>query len=93
MSSPSPLGQRPERLGCGRLQLHPVVREDYRVGVPSGGFYREILNTDAQRYGGSNVGNQGGVWARHESHGGRPYHLSLRIPPLAVLFLKVPAAS
>ncbi len=71
----------------------PVVREDYRVGVPSGGFYREILNTDSQRYGGSNVGNQGGVWARHESHAGRPYHLSLRIPPMGVLFLKMPTAS
>ena len=53
----------------------PVVREDYRIGVPSGGFYREILNTDADIYGGSNAGNEGGVWARREPHGGRPYHL------------------
>ena len=45
----------------------PVVREDYRIGVPRGGYYREILNTDSQRYGGSNVGNQGGVWARHRA--------------------------
>jgi 1,4-alpha-glucan branching enzyme len=71
----------------------PVVREDYRIGVPSGGFYREILNTDSQRYGGSNVGNQGGVWARQEPHGGRPYHLSLRVPPMAALFLKTPTVS
>jgi 1,4-alpha-glucan branching enzyme len=71
----------------------PVVRENYRIGVPSGGFYREALNTDADIYGGSNVGNEGGVWARPEPHAGRPYHLSLRIPPLAVLYLKTPAVS
>ena len=71
----------------------PVVRYDYRIGVPSGGFYREILNTDSECYGGSNVGNEGGVWARHEQHGGRPFQVSLRIPPLGVLFLKVPTVS
>ena len=71
----------------------PVVRENYRIGVPSGGFYREILNTDADIYGGSNAGNEGGVWARREPHGGRPYHLSLRVPPLATIFLKTPTVS
>ena len=40
----------------------PVVRENYRIGVPSGGYYREILNTDSEIYGGSNVGNDGGAW-------------------------------
>ncbi|WP_422925513.1 1,4-alpha-glucan branching protein GlgB [Singulisphaera sp. PoT] len=71
----------------------PVVREDYRIGVPSGGFYREIMNTDSERYGGSNVGNAGGVWARQEPHGGQPYQISLKVPPLGVLFLKTPAVS
>jgi 1,4-alpha-glucan branching enzyme len=71
----------------------PVVRDNYRIGVPSGGYYREILNTDAEHYGGSNVGNEGGVWARHEPHAGRPFHLELRLPPLGVLYLKVPAVS
>ncbi|MBX6313622.1 MAG: 1,4-alpha-glucan branching protein GlgB [Isosphaeraceae bacterium] len=66
----------------------PVVRYDYRVGVPAGGFYRELLNTDAAIYAGSNVGNQGGVWAQAEPHAGRPFHLSLTLPPLGVLFLK-----
>ncbi|MDB5349966.1 MAG: alpha,4-glucan:alpha,4-glucan 6-glycosyltransferase [Planctomycetota bacterium] len=66
----------------------PVVRHGYRIGVPSGGFYREILNTDSDAYGGSNVGNHGGSWARHEPHAGRPFHLELTIPPLGVLFLK-----
>jgi len=71
----------------------PVPREDYRIGVPSGGYYREILNTDSDIYGGSNLGNAGGVWARHEPHAGRPYHISLKLPPLAVLFLKTPTVS
>jgi 1,4-alpha-glucan branching enzyme len=66
----------------------PVVREHYRVGVPTGGYYREILNTDSECYGGSNVGNYGGVWGVQEPHAGRPFHLSLRLPPLGVVFLK-----
>jgi 1,4-alpha-glucan branching enzyme len=71
----------------------PVVRENYRIGVPSGGFYREVLNTDSGIYGGSNVGNEGGVWARPEPHGGRPYHVALRLPPLGVVYLKTPTVS
>ncbi|MHC5541280.1 1,4-alpha-glucan branching protein GlgB, partial [Singulisphaera rosea] len=71
----------------------PVVRDGYRIGVPSGGYYREILNTDSECYGGTNVGNSGGVWANHEPHGGRPFSLSLKIPPLGVLFLKCPGGS
>lgn len=67
----------------------PVIRDNYRVGVPEGGYYREILNTDAEIYGGSNVGNQGGVWAHPEQHAGRPFHVSLKLPPLGVLFLKI----
>ncbi len=66
----------------------PVPREGYRIGVPAGGYYREILNTDAAHYGGSNFGNEGGVWARPEPHAGRPFHIQLRVPPLGVLFLK-----
>ena len=68
----------------------PVVREDYRIGVPTGGYYREVLNTDAECYGGSNVGNEGGVWAVPEPYAGRPYRLSLRLPPLGALYLKTP---
>jgi len=71
----------------------PVPRYDYRIGVPTGGFYREILNTDSEVYGGSNMGNQGGVWAQPEPHGGRQFHISLKIPPLGVLFLKTPVVS
>lgn len=66
----------------------PVVRHDYRVGVPTDGHYREILNTDAATYGGSNAGNAGGADAHPGEWGGRPFHLSLTIPPLGVLVLK-----
>jgi 1,4-alpha-glucan branching enzyme len=71
----------------------PVIRENYRIGVPAGGHYREILNTDAEIYGGSNVGNAGGVWGVGESHAGRPFHLDLRLPPLGVLYLKTPTSA
>lgn len=66
----------------------PVPRENYRVGVPTGGYYREIMNTDSTIYGGSNVGVEGGCWARPEPHAGRSHHLNLRLPPLGVLYLK-----
>ena len=45
----------------------PVPRHGYRVGVPVEGFYRELLNTDAGYYGGSNLGNAGGVWTERQA--------------------------
>ena len=81
-------GKEPEEEIIVVCNFTPVVREGYCVGVPSGGFYRELLNTDAEPYGGSNVGNVGGAWAHPHAHAGRPFHLSLRLPPLGVLFLK-----
>jgi 1,4-alpha-glucan branching enzyme len=66
----------------------PVPRQGYRVGVPHSGFYREVLNTDSHIYGGSNVGNNGGVWAQHHSWAGRPFCVDLTLPPLGVVFLK-----
>ncbi len=71
----------------------PVVRENYRIGVPTAGYYREIFNSDSEIYGGSNAGNQGGAWGVPEQHAGRPFHLSIRVPPLGVLFLKAPSVS
>jgi 1,4-alpha-glucan branching enzyme len=66
----------------------PVVREAYRVGVPELGLYREIFNTDSEIYGGTNVGNLGGVNADPIPWNDRPCSLSLRLPPLAVVFFK-----
>jgi 1,4-alpha-glucan branching enzyme len=71
----------------------PVVREGYIVGVPRAGFYKEVLNTDAAAYGGSNVGNIGGQNAADDPRQGRPFSLCLTLPPLAALFLKWTPAS
>jgi 1,4-alpha-glucan branching enzyme len=69
----------------------PVPREGFRVGVPSLGYWRELLNSDGKEYGGSGVGNEGGVEAKDEPVHGRPYSLNLTLPPLGVLFLKGPS--
>jgi 1,4-alpha-glucan branching enzyme len=65
----------------------PVPRETYRIGVPLAGFYREAVNTDAGQYGGSNVGNLGGVMAEATPSHGQPCSLTLTIPPLATVIL------
>jgi len=66
----------------------PVVRHNYRVGAPRGGFWRELLNSDAQDYGGSGQGNLGGVEAAPVPLHGRPYSLTVSLPPLAAVFFK-----
>lgn len=66
----------------------PVPRPDYRVGAPRGGYWKELLNSDAQEYGGSGMGNLGGAHASTASAHGRPYSLDLTLPPLSALFLK-----
>jgi 1,4-alpha-glucan branching enzyme len=66
----------------------PVPRRGYRIGVPSGGFYRELLNTDAETYGGTNLGNAGGVSAEPRPWDGQPWSVTLTLPPLGVLMLK-----
>jgi 1,4-alpha-glucan branching enzyme len=65
----------------------PVVRHGYRIGVPEGGRYREVLNSDAAVYGGSNVGNLGGVHAEPIPAHGLPCSVALELPPLGVLWL------
>ncbi|MDX1403844.1 MAG: 1,4-alpha-glucan branching protein GlgB [Woeseiaceae bacterium] len=65
----------------------PVVRYDYRIGLPSGGPYLELINTDSTDYGGSNVGNMGKLNASDEQWHGRPCSLNLTLPPLATLIL------
>jgi 1,4-alpha-glucan branching enzyme len=64
----------------------PVPRQNYRIGAPQGGFWREELNSDGKEYGGSGLGNAGGVEAEPKSQHGRPFCLTLTLPPLAVLF-------
>jgi 1,4-alpha-glucan branching enzyme len=66
----------------------PVVRETYRVGVPGPGFYREILNSDSTFYGGSDIGNAGGVRAEPFPWSDRPYSIKIKLPPLSVTIFK-----
>ncbi|MGH7934497.1 MAG: alpha amylase C-terminal domain-containing protein, partial [Candidatus Binataceae bacterium] len=68
----------------------PVARKAYRVGVPAGGLYREILNSDSEMFGGSNVGNAGAVMAEAAPSHGFPCSLSLTLPPLATLWFAFP---
>ena len=68
----------------------PVVRYDYRVGVPQAGRWHERLNTDAALYGGSDVGNLGAVDSNDKPCHGQPCSLSLTLPPLAAVILTGP---
>jgi len=65
----------------------PVPRDGYRVGVPSGGAWHEVLNTDAESYGGTNKGNGGSVAAQPIASHGFADSLPLTLPPLATLIL------
>jgi 1,4-alpha-glucan branching enzyme len=66
----------------------PVPRYSYRVGSPRSGYWQEILNSDAGEYGGSNMGNLGGVEAVPVPLHGRPYSLTITLPPLSVSFFR-----
>ncbi len=66
----------------------PVPRYHYKIGVPRDGSWRELLNSDEKIYGGSGLGNQGGVKADSSACHGKKYSLSLTLPPLGVFFLK-----
>jgi 1,4-alpha-glucan branching enzyme len=67
----------------------PSPRVDYRVGVPGAGFYKELINSDASCFGGSNMGLGGGIEAERIQWHGRPFSLNLLLPPLAMLLLKI----
>ena len=68
--------------------IETVPRLGYRVGVPHGGYWRELLNSDAREYAGSGMGNLGGVQAEEVPTHGRSFSLNLTLPPLAALFFK-----
>ena len=70
------------------LNFTPVPRERYRIGVPLPGPYREVLNSDSAYYGGSNLGNLGDLRAEDVPWMGRPYSVSIVLPPLAGVILK-----
>jgi 1,4-alpha-glucan branching enzyme len=66
----------------------PVPHENYRVGLPFSGDWTEVINTDAETYGGSGVGNLGTVTAHEGYHQGQPANATLRVPPMATLWLR-----
>jgi hypothetical protein len=72
------------------LNLTPTPHENYRIGVPRGGVWKEILNSDAESYGGSGRGNFGAVDASPTPCHGRFHSLNLSLPPLCALFLRGP---
>ncbi|THJ18069.1 MAG: 1,4-alpha-glucan branching protein GlgB [Nitrospira sp. CG24B] len=66
----------------------PMPRHHYRIGVPESGWYRELVNTDGIAYGGSNMGNGGGVHATDTPSHSFPCSLTITLPPLSILLLK-----
>ncbi|HEY8549318.1 MAG TPA: 1,4-alpha-glucan branching protein GlgB, partial [Vicinamibacterales bacterium] len=78
----------PHDATIGVFNFTPVVRQGYRIGVPAAGTYRELLNTDAEIYGGSNVGNAGALETEPIPAHGFDQSLRLTLPPLAGLILK-----
>jgi 1,4-alpha-glucan branching enzyme len=70
------------------LNLTPVPREAYRVGLPRGGFWKEVLNSDAGIYAGSNAGNGGGIQAQTASSHGHAQSAAFMLPPLSVIIFQ-----
>jgi 1,4-alpha-glucan branching enzyme len=81
-------GRQPEEAIVVVANFTPVVRTGYRLGVPSPGFYRELLNSDSEHYWGSNMGNAGGLPSDPIPWQGQPHSVLLTVPPLAVVYLK-----
>ncbi|MDX1412131.1 MAG: alpha amylase C-terminal domain-containing protein, partial [Nitrospirales bacterium] len=78
----------PENFIVCAFNFTPVPREGYRMGVPKEGWYQERLNSDAAAYGGSNMGNGGGVQAEAVPWHGQPCSVVITLPPLAAVFFK-----
>jgi 1,4-alpha-glucan branching enzyme len=81
-------GQSTDDIIAVACNFTPVPRHDYLVGVPRGGLWQQILNSDREEYWGSGLGNVAGIEALPVSVHGRPYFLRLTLPPLAAVFFK-----
>jgi 1,4-alpha-glucan branching enzyme len=80
-------GKRPGDYTLVALNFTPVPRDNYQIGVPRGGLWRERLNSDAQEYWGSGIGNFGAIETAPLPSHGHFHSLNLRLPPLGVLVL------
>ena len=87
------LGPEPQQQLLAVCNLTPLPRSGWRIGVPQAGLWREVLNTDSTHYGGSNVGNHGGVRAEPVPMHGQAQSLCLNLPPLAVVWFELEPAS
>ncbi|MCB2263305.1 MAG: 1,4-alpha-glucan branching protein GlgB [Candidatus Thiosymbion ectosymbiont of Robbea hypermnestra] len=82
-------GKDPSQPVIAVTHFTPVVRPNYRIGVPEPGYYREILNTDAEAYGGGNWGSEGGATAEPQGSHGREHSICLTLPPYATVILQL----
>jgi len=80
--------KRPDDFLVVVANFTPVPREGYRVGVPAPGYYREIFNSDSTYYGGSNLGNAGGLPSEPTPWQGQPHSIMVTVSPLAVMYFK-----
>jgi len=81
-------GKDPSEMLLACFNFTPVVREGYRVGVPRGGLWKEVLNSDSTLYAGSGVGNAGAAQAEEGGTHGRTHTLTLTLPPLGVVVFR-----
>ncbi len=81
-------GHNPDDIVVFGCNFTPVPRHNYRIGVPRGGWYKEVLNSDAELYGGSGQGNSGGVEAAPAPMHGRTHSLTVTLPPLGMVVFK-----
>ncbi len=81
-------GQNPNDQLLFVCNFTPVVRQNYRVGVPLEGYWKEILNSDAPLYGGSGQGNFGGLSTVPLPIHGRPFSLNMTLPPLGIVIFR-----
>jgi 1,4-alpha-glucan branching enzyme len=70
-----------------------VPRDGYRIGVPRGGFWKEVLNSDADVYGGSGLGNRGGMTAEEHECRGFNHSLVVTVPPLGIVVFAAEATT
>jgi 1,4-alpha-glucan branching enzyme len=85
-------GKNPDDVVVFACNFTPIPRSNYRIGLPLPGFYQEVLNSDSEHYGGSNMGNQGGVTAEEVPSHNQLYSAEITFPPLAVVVFKRTAA-
>ncbi len=81
-------GRDPEDVVLVACNFTPVPRWGYRLGAPRAAYYRELINTDAREYGGSRLGNRGGMHTEPVAWHGRPASLVVEPPPLGVVYFK-----